>query len=78
MFVEAKQNNPIDESQSLIPHAQFSELTEVPSTSEHDAYGRQVFVEDVHTKPVDTVQSLVPHAQFPELTEVPSTTEHGK
>jgi hypothetical protein len=62
--------------QSLVPQAQLSELTELPSSTEHDAYGLQVFVEAVQYKPLDDVQSLVPQAQLSELTAVPSSTEH--
>ena len=72
------QNKPLEAAvQSVVPQAQVSELTELPSTTEHGAL-RQVFVDDVQYKPFEAaVQSLVPQAQLPELTELPSTTEHG-
>jgi phospholipase C len=76
VFIEDVQNKPLDDVQSLVPHAQLSELTAVPSSTEQDAYWLQVFIEDVQNKPLDDVQSLVPHAQLSELTAVPSSTEH--
>jgi hypothetical protein len=37
LFCEAKQNKPVDGSQSLVPQAQFPEFREDPSATEHGA-----------------------------------------
>ena len=54
--VEEVQNKPLEEVQSLVPQAQFSELTAVPSSMEHGAYWLQVFVEEAQNKPLEEVQ----------------------
>jgi len=77
VLLRALQINPVDKSQSLVPHAQLPELTEVPSATEHMIFELQVLSEAKQNKPLEDVQSLVPHAQLSELIEVPSLTEHG-
>jgi hypothetical protein len=76
VLLRALQNSPLDESQSLVPHAQLPELTEEPSATEHMILVLQVLSEAKQNKPVDDVQSLVPQAQLSELTAVPFSTEH--
>ena len=76
VLLRALQNSPVDESQSLVPHAQLPELTEEPSATEHMILVLQVLSEAKQNKPVEDVQSLVPHAQLSELAAVPSLLEH--
>ena len=57
------QNKPLEAAvQSLVPQAQLSELTELPSATEHAAC-LQVFVDDVQNKPQAgrTTPSRAPH-----------------
>jgi hypothetical protein len=75
--LSTSQNNPVDESQSLVPHAQLPELTEEPSVIEHMILVLQVLSEAKQNKPLEAaVQSLVPHAQLSELTALPSVMLH--
>jgi len=37
VFVDDVQNKPVEAVQSFVPQAQLSELTEVPSSTEHGA-----------------------------------------
>jgi hypothetical protein len=76
LLFSTSQNNPVDASQSLVPHVQLPELIEEPSVTEHMVLVLQVLSEAKQNKPLEEVQSLVPHAQLSELTAEPSSTEH--
>ena len=66
------QNKPLESAvQSLVPQAQLSELTEVPSIMEHDVYRLQAFVEEVQKKP-ESGQILVPHMHVDGFTKAPA------
>jgi hypothetical protein len=77
LLFSTSQNNPVDESQSLVPHAQLPALTEEPSVTEHMVLVLQVLSEAKQNKPLKEAQSLVPQVQFSELTAEPSLMEHG-
>jgi hypothetical protein len=70
------QYKPLEVVQSLVPQAQLSELTAVPSSTEHDAC-RQVLVDDVQNLPLKLLQAalFIPHAQYTEFDNVPSMLE---
>jgi len=77
VLIEAKQNKPLEDVQTLVPHAQLSELTAVPSSTEHSAYGLQVCIEDVQNKPVESEQILVPHIHVDGFVEAPTSFAHA-
>ena len=77
LLYSTSQNNPVDASQSLVPHAQLPELIEEPLVTEHMILVLQVLSEAKQNKPLEEVQSLVPQAQFSELPELPFSTEQG-